>query len=253
MSSSVAASRFTGTVALVAGGAHGIGRACAERLAAEGARVVVADLDLPVAGEVAAGLPRATAVELDVTSTASVTAAVERTVAEHGRLHALVCVAGGDTTGTDFTDPDEAWLRMLDLNLLGVVRLCRAAVPELRRSGGGSVVAISSVNALRALGGDAYSAAKAGLGSLVVGLGARLGADGIRVNAVAPGTVRTRVWDSQGGPDRLAPLYPLGRVGEPADIAAAVAFLASPDAAWITGQVVPVDGGLLTGRWSGNS
>jgi NAD(P)-dependent dehydrogenase (short-subunit alcohol dehydrogenase family) len=112
-------------------------------------------------------------------------------------------------------------------------------------------VTVSSVNAFTALGSEAYSSAKAALTSLTGNLAASLGHDGIRVNAVAPGTIRTRVWDSQvGGADRLAPLYPLGRVGEPEDVAGAIAFLASSDAAWITGQTLPVDGGLLTGDGS---
>ncbi len=109
-------------------------------------------------------------------------------------------------------------------------------------------MSISSVNGLAAFGEVPYSAAKAGLGLLTRNLAVELGPVGIRVNVVAPGTVRTRVWDGQtGGADRLRPLYPLGRVGEPADIAAAVAFLASDDAAWITGVTLPVDGGALAG------
>jgi NAD(P)-dependent dehydrogenase (short-subunit alcohol dehydrogenase family) len=108
---------------------------------------------------------------------------------------------------------------------------------------------ISSVNALTGIGSEPYSSAKAGLGSLTQNLAVSLGPDGVRVNAIAPGTVRTRVWDGQpGGADRMAPLYPLGRVGEPEDIAAAVAYLASSDAAWVTGVLLPVDGGLLAGR-----
>ena len=101
---------------------------------------------------------------------------------------------------------------------------------------------------MAAFGEEAYSSAKAGLGLLTRNLAVKLGPAGIRVNAVAPGTVRTRVWDGQdGGADRLRPLYPLGRVGEPSDIAAAVAFLASDDASWITGVTLPVDGGVLAG------
>jgi NAD(P)-dependent dehydrogenase (short-subunit alcohol dehydrogenase family) len=107
---------------------------------------------------------------------------------------------------------------------------------------------VSSINAELTLGSEPYSAAKAGLRPLVANLAAELGPAGIRVNAVAPGTIRTRVWDAQGGPDRLAHLYPLGRVGEPEDVAAALAFLCSPDAAWITGHVLPVDGGLSVRR-----
>ena len=110
---------------------------------------------------------------------------------------------------------------------------------------------VSSINAFTALGSESYSSAKAGLTSLTGNLAASLAKDGIRVNAVAPGTIRTRVWDAQvGGADRLVPLYPLGRVGEPEDIAAAIAFLASRDAAWITGHTLPVDGGLLAGDGS---
>ena len=138
---------------------------------------------------------------------------------------------------------------MLELNLLGVVRCCRSAVPYLRRSTmSPAIVTVTSINAFTALGSEPYSAAKAGLTSLTSNLAASLAHDGIRVNAVAPGTIRTRVWAGQeGGADRLKPLYPLGRVGEPEDVAGAVAFLASSDAAWITGHTLPVDGGLLTG------
>ena len=100
----------------------------------------------------------------------------------------------------------------------------------------------------RAKNSEPYSAAKAGISSLTLNLASSLAADGIRVNTVAPATIRTRNWDGQeGGADRFRPLYPLGRVGEPEDVAGAVAFLASSDAAWITGHTLPVDGGLLTG------
>jgi meso-butanediol dehydrogenase / (S,S)-butanediol dehydrogenase / diacetyl reductase len=125
-------------------------------------------------------------------------------------------------------------------------------IPYLRRSTmSPAIVTVSSINAFTALGSEAYSSAKAGLTSLTGNLAASLAHDGIRVNAVAPGTIRTRVWDAQvGGADRLEPLYPLGRVGEPEDVAGAIAFLASSDAAWITGHTLPVDGGLLTGDGS---
>ena len=138
---------------------------------------------------------------------------------------------------------------MLDLNLLGVVRCCRAAVSHLRGSTKGpAIVNVSSVNGITAFGSEPYSAAKAGISSLTLNLASSLASDGIRVNTVAPATIRTRNWDGQeGGADRFRPLYPLGRVGEPEDVAGAVAFLASSDAAWITGHTLPVDGGLLTG------
>jgi NAD(P)-dependent dehydrogenase (short-subunit alcohol dehydrogenase family) len=218
-------------------------------------RVAVLDLDDAAVRVVASQLAQQNershlAVPVDVTDRASVEQAVGHAAGELDRIDALVIVAGGDVDHGAFEDTgDEVSTRVLELNLLGVVRCCRSAVPHLRRSTSGpSVVTVSSVNAFTALGSEAYSSAKAGLTSLTGHLAATLAHDGVRVNAVAPGTIRTRVWDGQeGGADRLAPMYPLGRVGEPEDVAAAVAFLASSDAAWITGHTLPVDGGLLTG------
>ena len=247
--------RFEGATALVTGGAHGIGRASAERLAAEGARVAVLDIDGDAARDVASELAPSgqgahLAVPVDVTDGSSVGEAIARAAAELGQVDALVNVAGGDAEHGRFEDTgDQVWAHLLELNLLGVARCCRAAIPHLRQSTmGPAIVTVSSVNAFTALGSEAYSAAKAGLTSLTGNLAASLARDGIRVNAVAPGTIRTRVWDGQdGGADRLALMYPLGRVGEPEDVAAAIAFLASRDASWVTGVMLPVDGGLLTG------
>lgn len=245
-------SRFDGSAVVVIGGAHGIGRACAVRLADEGARVAVLDRDLEQAREVVAGLRTAAdphlALEVDITVTASVDAAVTAVVTAFGGLDALVHVAGGASAQHPFEEStDQEWQAEVELNLFGVVRSTRAALPHLRRSGRTpAVVVVSSINALAALGSEAYSAAKAGLSGLVLNLAGRAAPDGVRVNVVAPGTVRTRVWTHQeGGADRLRDWYPLGRVGEPEDVAAAVAFLASADAAWITGHTLPVDGGFL--------
>ncbi len=246
--------RFAGAAVLVTGAGHGIGRACASRLAAEGARVAVADLDQPAAEQVATGLVDEAgpniAVGMDITDTSSVDRAVADPVAAFGGLDVLVNVAGGDTGHGRFEETSDAvWIRMLELNLLGVVRCCRAAIPHLRASTKGpAIVNVSSVNGIIAFGSEPYSAAKAGISSLTLNLASSLAPDGIRVNTVAPATIRTRNWDGQeGGADRFRPLYPLGRVGEPEDVAGAVAFLASRDAAWITGHTLPVDGGLMTG------
>ena len=250
------ANRFDGISAMVTGAGNGIGRACAHRLAAEGAQVAVADLEPASATAVAAELatragPAHQAVAIDITSKAAVEAAVTDVVQHFGGLDVLVNVAGGDRAHGAFEETDDdVWMTMLDLNLVGVVRCCRAALPHLRMSRNQpAIVSVSSVNAFAALGSEPYSAAKLGVVALTRNLAADLGPAGIRVNAVAPGTVRTRVWENQdGGADRLAGMYPLGRVGEPEDVAAAVAFLASADAGWITGHTLPVDGGLLTGH-----
>ncbi len=177
---------------MVTGAAHGIGRACATRLASEGALVAVTDLDRSAAEEVAAGLPGApghTAYAMDVIRTDEVEAVFAAIAERFGHLDVLVNVAGGDTAHGSFENTDdETWQRMFDLNLLGVVRCCRAAVPHLRSSKfGPSIVTVTSINAHVALGREPYSAAKAGVASLTQNLAASLGPEGIRVNAVAPG------------------------------------------------------------------
>ena len=211
--------RFEGVTALVTGAGQGIGRACAVRLAAEGARVIVSDVDLDLARSVADALPRSTgsvALAMDVTDRVSVDSAVTRVADEHGGLDAVVNVAGGDLPHGIFEETgDDVWSAVLELNLIGVARVCRATIPFLRRSSRSpSIVTISSINGQTALGSEPYSAAKAGLTALTANLARNLAPDGVRVNAVAPGTIRTRVWDDQdGGADRMLPLYPLGRVG----------------------------------------
>lgn len=246
--------RFEGRFAFVTGAAHGIGRAVVLRLAREGATVTVTDVDLEAAERVAAEAEQlgaaSVALACDVTDGASVDASVAASMAQFGRLNVLINVAGGGVVEPPFEATEDAiWQRQIELNLVGVMRCVRAALPHLLASpAGGNVVTIGSVNGLSAFGGYPYSAAKAGLQSLTQNFAAEYGRRGLRFNLIAPGTIRTRVWDDQPGTlDRLTKLYPLGRVGEPEDIASAVAFLASDDAAWITGVVLPVDGGILTG------
>jgi NAD(P)-dependent dehydrogenase (short-subunit alcohol dehydrogenase family) len=250
-----ALTRFTGRAALVTGAAHGIGRATATRLHAEGATVVLADLDAASAKDAAAALgDRTLAVECDVTDPDALERAVEAGVEQFGALDVLVCNVGVATGERFEALDDDAWTGQLEPTLHGTVRTIQAALPHLLGSRfGGSVVMTGSVNGLAAFGNVGYSLAKAALPNLAQNLAVEYSATRVgpgrrpvRFNVVAPGTVRTRVWDDQ-DPDALIPLYPLGRVGQPEDIAAAVAFLASDDASWVTGITLPVDGGILAG------
>ncbi|MFG3046407.1 SDR family NAD(P)-dependent oxidoreductase [Streptomyces sp. NPDC048241] len=245
--------RFTGHGALVTGAGRGIGAAVARRLAQEGAQVLVTDQDAPEAERVAAELRRqgltAAASKCDVADRTSVEAAVAHAAETFGSLDVLVnCAAHCSPDGPAFEDdPDDSWARDLDITLGGVRRCSQAALPHLAASGRGAIVSIGSVNGLMDFGNHAYSAAKAGLGSLTRTLAGHAAARGVRVNLVAPGTVRTSAWEGRDDDlDAVRDCYPLGRVGEPEDIAAAVAFLASRDAAWITGTTLVVDGGLTS-------
>lgn len=209
---------------MIIGGGHGIGRACAPRLANEGAAIFVADIDLDAAEVVSTEVDgvEALTVRCDVTDQASVDGTI-RTATEHfGGSDVLVHTAGGDAPPTNLGDPDyDHWSTMLDLNLLGVIRCVHACLPSLvASSAGGNVVVIGSINGLVSAGSEPYSADKAALPNLIMNLAARHGGHGVRFNLIAPATIRTRVWDDQ--PDsleRLTALYPLGRAGTPDDVA----------------------------------
>ncbi|MGW8953336.1 SDR family NAD(P)-dependent oxidoreductase [Streptomyces sp. NPDC055709] len=241
--------RFEGYGVLITGAGQGIGEATARRLASEGARVLVTDLDGERAAATARTIPRAVSFPCDVADRAAVEAAVACAVEEFGGLDVLVNNAYACALDTPlFEDqPDDTWQRDLDIVLTGAFRCARAALPYLANAGGrGAIVNIGSVNAEQDFGNHAYSAAKAGLASLTRTLAGDAGPRGVRVNQINPGTVRTPGWSGRERHlDALSGVYPLGRVGTPDDIAAAVAFLASTDAAWITGTTLRVDGGLL--------
>jgi len=246
--------RFDTYGVVVTGGARGIGEATARRFAAEGAGVLLADRDAESAARTAESIRsdggRAESIGCDVADRDSVDDAVAYAVDVFGTLDVLVNNAYSCSPHhEEFTgESDEDWLRDLDITLTGAMRCSRAALPHLtiapdRR---GAIVNIGSVNGLSYFGNHAYSAAKAGLISLTRTLAVQAAPDGVCVNLVAPGTIRTPAWDGRETVlDTVASMYPLGRVGEPADIAAAVTFLASKDAAWITGVTLPVEGGVL--------
>ncbi|MEV0845338.1 SDR family oxidoreductase [Streptomyces sp. NPDC049954] len=245
---SAAAPRLKGYGVLITGAARGIGAATARRLASEGARVLLTDRDADAAEATAAGIDGAEPYPCDVRDLAGVEAAVARAVDLFGTLDVLVnnAYSAGQDAPLFEDESDEVWERDLDTCLGGAVRCSRAALPHLVASGRGAVVTIGSVNGAQDFGGHAYSAAKAGLESLTRTLAGHAAPRGVRVNLVQPGTVRTTAWaDRPAHLEAFADRYPLGRVGEPEDIAAAVAYLASRDAAWVTGTVLRVDGGLL--------
>ncbi|MFH9470554.1 SDR family NAD(P)-dependent oxidoreductase [Streptomyces clavifer] len=246
------AARFDGHAALLTGAGQGIGAATARRLAAEGAAVLVTDLDAARAGRTAAEIRehggRADSLACDVGDRAAVDSAVAHAVAVFGRLDVLVnnAYANHEDAPLFEDEADESWDHTLDVTLTGPYRCSRAALPHLVASGRGAIVNIGSVNGEQDFGGHAYSAAKAGLASLTRTLAGHAGPRGVRVNLVAPGTIRTDAWTGRDADlARATALYPLGRLGAPDDIASAVAFLASSEASWITGTTLRVDGGLL--------
>ncbi|MFT3863750.1 MAG: glucose 1-dehydrogenase [Solirubrobacterales bacterium] len=234
-------------VVIVTGGARGIGRAIARKLDAEGATVVVADLNEEGAKEAAAELQRGTALAVDVADPDSVSAMVAAVLAEHGKVDALV----NDAAIVPFipwADVDlEHWRKLIDTNLTGVYLCTRAVWEPMKAAGYGRIVNISSNTFLAGTPNmAAYVAAKGGVVGFTRALATEIGADGITVNAVAPGlTASEGVLDSphKEAFDFVQSLQSIPRRGEPDDIAPTVAFLCSEESGWITGQLIAVDGG----------
>lgn len=245
--------RLEGKVAVIAGGAGGIGTATSRRLAEEGAVVLVGDIAGAdeVADHIVADGGRATAVRLDLGDAASIAAAFAFAADRFGGVDLLHCNGAAiDLMPRDrdaLTIDLAVWDRVLDVDLKGYLLCTRAAIPQMLARGGGAIVYTSSG---AAFAGEperiAYACAKAGVNVLMRHVVSRWGREGIRANAIAPGLVQTPAVAAldRALKDRILAATPGPRLGEPEDIAAMVAMLLSPDAAWISGQTYAVDGGL---------
>ncbi len=242
---------FKDKVVLVTGGGRGIGAATAERFARDGAKVVISDMDLDEAQQVARPI-QGLAIACDVTDREQVNGMVARTVGELGRLDVLVCSAGIIRDNLLFKMTDEDWDAVIDTHLKGSFLCARAAQRPMVDQKYGKMVFLSSTSALGNRGQANYSAAKAGLQGMARTLAIELGPFNINVNAVAPGFVETRM--TRATAERMgvdfdafkigaASQIPLGRIGQPEDIASVIAFLCSDEASFVSGQTVYVRGG----------
>ena len=243
-----------GRVALVTGAASGIGRASARLFAEAGARVAVADIDLPGARDTVASVERdggeAVALEVDVADAVSVRAMVAATVERFGRLDIAHNNAGIMGAGAEITDMDDAvWQRGIDVMLTGVFLCMKHEIPHMVAQGGGAIVNTSSGAGLIGFPGQAnYVAAKHGVIGLTRSAALEYIGRGVRINAICPGTARSRMVDewmdgSAEAEAEVAALHPIGRIAEPEEIARAALWLASDASSFVVGVALPVDGG----------
>jgi 2-hydroxycyclohexanecarboxyl-CoA dehydrogenase len=246
--------RFAGKVAIVTGAASGIGKATVTRLADDGAAVLVADLNSQGAADVAASIVekggRAAGYGVDVTDAPAVRAMTEHARQVFGRVDILVSNAGWDRAGPFADTDEELWDRVIAINYRGHLATCHAVLPYLKEQGGGRIVLVASdAGRVGSSGEVVYSGAKGAVIAFTKGLAREVARDGINVNCVAPGLVDTPMLAgiAEGHEKLIAAIVrsiPLGRTGAPEEIAAAICFLASPDAVYITGQTLSVNGGL---------
>lgn len=251
--------RFEGKTVLVTGGALGIGRAACEIFAARGANVSIVDRDekagQALCSEIEQAGGKAIFSALDVSDFDALHVAAEATFAAFGSINSLVVSAGIQRYGTALTTNDQQWSEVLDVNLKGAWNAARATLPYLQFAGGGTIVNVSSVQALASQQNVlAYTVSKHGLIGLTRSMAMDFAKENIRANAVCPGTVDTPMlqWaasldpDPQSVYDACNAMHPLGRIAKPKEIAEVVAFLAHESSSFVTGAVWTVDGGLLT-------
>lgn len=242
--------RLNGKVAIVTGGAHGIGRAIAERYGAEGATVIVSDINATGAQEVADAITAAggtaQAIPTDVSQKDAIDNLYDTVLQQHGTVDVVVNNAGLVNTERHFLLGDEAWWdKIHGVNLKGTFLSGLRAANHMARHGGGVIINVSSGGATRAHRGNAaYDATKGGIEALTRAMAVDLGPYGVRVNALIPGSINTSGMSPETKQER-GQAIPMGRVGEPEDMTGAAVFLASDDAAYVTGQMVAVDGGIL--------
>jgi 3-oxoacyl-[acyl-carrier protein] reductase len=243
--------RFDGKVALITGASRGIGEAIARRLAAEGAEVIGAARSAEalerVVAEIRSAGGKASALTLDLAAPESIEAAVKSVLAGHGRIDVLVNNAGVAEDNLVMRMSKDAWDRVIATNLTGVFLLTQAVIKAMLRKRYGRIVNITSIVGLMGNAGQVnYAASKAGLVGLTKSVARELGSRNITCNAVAPGFIATAMTDkmTDAARESLTGQIPLGRLGTPEDIAAAVAWLASDESSYVTGTVVNVSGGL---------
>ena len=255
--------RFENKVVLITGSGGGLGRASALRFVAEGARVVIADIDLESAEAVADEIgSQAKAVKADVTSIDDCKAMVQTAQDTYGQLNVVFANAGVGGNKTEFVDMSiEEWDRVVDVNLRGMMLTCKASVPAMVEAGGGALVLMGSSTGGwdTILGSGPYMTSKEAVKAMGRNLALELGRYNIRVNVICPGIIQTQLSFRQGDQDpeawkqffgKFSDRIPLRRVGQPEDVAATVAFLASDDARHITGSSLLIDGGQTLQSWS---